>query len=253
MNDVLHYDKKTRFIGIALGFLALGLISSPTITAGYHIFILIPAFMVYFARAYKIKVSKSSWILIALFVWGIICGLYNLETLVKPRKAFDDLKFYILGFFLIIPLRYYFERSNAFRVKRILNIFFFSLIAAFFVGISKIWFHFDLVTMSSGDFGYRSGGFTNYMRYGYCSAFIFILMTAMLVNKKKLEKLISPKLFGAAMILSFFAIIVSQTRGALLAVIVGLPWLLLRYRPKIAKVIIGAGVLFLSVVVYLSV
>src|SRR5690606_22421820 len=137
-------------IGIALGFLALGMISSPTITAGYHIIILIPALLVYLSKAYKVKISKSSWILIALFIWGILCGLYNLDTLVKPRKAFDDLKFYILGFFLIIPLRYYFERANAFRVKRILNILFFVLIVAFFVGISKAWFHFDPVTFKTG-------------------------------------------------------------------------------------------------------
>lgn len=253
MISTLKYDKKARFLGISLIFLVLGVCSSPTIVGGYHILIFIPAVLVYLSKTYKVKISKSSWALLALFVWGIICGIYNLDTLVKPKKSFDDMKFYLSGFALIIPLRYYFERSNSYQVKKLINILCVVLIASFFVGISKSWLGFDLLTFKKVWPNYRSEGFIKIMRYGYSSALLFLLMLSMTINRKKINELITPKLFYPAMVLSFFAIFAAQTRGALVALMVGLPWLLLRYRPKIASLIIGVGVLFLSVVAYFSI
>src|SRR5690554_4032076 len=245
-------DKTFKWILAALTFLALGTIVSPTIVSLYHILIIVPAIIVYARREYPVKVPLSSWFLIALFVWGVVATVYNLDTVVKPRKSFDDLKFYLLGFGLIVPLRYALDRASSYQLKRLLNIFFLTLIVAFFVGISKAWFGFDLVTLKSGDFHPRSGGFTNYMRYGYASAFIVIFSLGMWINRTKLTEFLSPKFFYPAAFLSLAAIGTSQTRGAVLALLIGLPWLFLRYRPKLASGLIGVGAIFASIIVYFS-
>ena len=250
--QIQNQDKTFKWMMVALGFLALGVISSPTIVSLYHILIFIPAIIVYTRKLYKVEIPTSSWFLLALFGWGLVCTIYNIDTVIKPRKSFDDLKFYLLGFGLIVPLRFIIDRVNEFQLKRLLNIFWFTLIVAFFVGISKAWWGFDPVKMQFGDFGNRSGGFTNYMRYGYASAFIFIFSVGMWVNREKLKGLLNPKFFYPAAILSLMAIFTSQTRGALLAILVGLPWLLLKYKPRIAKGIIALGVVFVMLVGYIS-
>lgn len=237
-----------KWIGLALSFLALGTISSPTIVAGFHIFILIPALIIYRKKLYPLKISKSSWVLIILFVWGIISGFANFSTLVNYRKSFDDLKYYFLGFFLIIPLRYYFDRVNSFKVKRLLNLFFITLILAFFIGISKAWFHFNPVTMKFGEFGNRSGGFTNYMRYGYASAFLTLLFTSMYFNRDKLQKFLDMRFFYPAWLLSFLAIFTSQTRGAFLGLVVSLPILFYKYERRLFKMGVLFGIIFLTAV-----
>jgi O-antigen ligase len=91
------------------------------------------------------------------------------------------------------------------------------------------------------------------MRYGYSHAFMFILGVGLWINRRNLKDLIQPNRFLFILILCLLAIFTSKTRGALLAVMVGLPWLMLKYRPKIAAGIIGAGAIFVGVVIYISV
>lgn len=245
-------DKTFKWIMAALSFLALGMITSPTIVSLYHILIFIPAVIVYNRKLYKIDIPLSSWFLLGIFVWGLISTIYNLDTIIKPRKSLDDLKFYLLGFGLIVPLRFVMDRATDYQIKRLFNFFLFSLIVAFFVGISKAWWSFDPVKMEFGEFNRRSGGFTNYMRYGYASALFVVLGLGIWVNRLKASAFITPKFFYPALILSFLAIFASMTRGALLAVLVGTPWLFLKYRPKIAGTVIVFGAIFASVIIYFS-
>ena len=106
--------------------------------------------------------------------------------------------------------------------------------------------------MKFGDFGSRSGGFLNYMRYGYGSAFLFILGMGIHLNMDKFKKYFNIKMFYTALVLCLLAILTSKTRGALLAVMVGLPILYLKYKPKIAATIIGTGAIFVLIVLYIS-
>jgi O-antigen ligase len=246
-------DKTFKWIYASLFFLTIGFLASPTVVSLYHILIFIPAIIVYKKKIYSINIPKSGWFLLALFGWGIICTTYNIDTIIKPRKSYDDLKFYFLGVFLIIPLRYYFDRVNSFQVRKLLNILYFIIIAAFIVGCIKAFGDFDIIKWQAKEFKNRSGGFTNYMRYGYSHAFMFILGVGLWINRRNLKDLIQPNRFLFILILCLLAIFTSKTRGALLAVMVGLPWLMLKYRPKIAAGIIGAGAIFVGVVIYISV
>jgi O-antigen ligase len=247
-------DRKYYFIYTALIFLALGLMVSPTIVAGYHIFITIPAFLIFWKYKNEIKVPKSSYILIAISVWGLTSAFYNLDTLIKPLKSFQDVKYYLLGVLCIYPLKYFLEQGSKRHLKVILNILCITIIIAFFVGISKSLFQFNIVKMSFGDYHNRSGGFVNYMRYGYASALLFILGLNIFLNRTndKVREIITPKLFYPALLLCFLAIGTSQCRGALLSVLASLPFLLWRYKPKVTIILLFLGSIFAAMVIYFS-
>lgn len=245
-------DKKYKFIYTALIFLALGLMTSPTVLAGYQIFIIIPALLLIKPLKNEIKIPKSSWILIAISLWGFISAIYNFDHLIKPSKSFGELKYYLSGVLCIFPLFYFLKKGANRHLKVVLNILCVTIIIAFFVGISKAWFQFNPVKMSFGDYHDRSGGFVNYMRYGYGSSLLFLLGLGMFFNRDKLKEIITPKLFYPALTLSLMAIATSQTRGALLALLAGLPVLLFWYKRKLSIILVLLGAIFASVIIYFS-
>ena len=247
-------EKKYYFIYTALIFLALGLLVSPTVVAGYHIFIVIPALMIFWKYKSELKLPRSSYALLAISVWGLASAFYNIDTLIKPSKSFQEVKYYLFGVLCIFPLKYFLEQGARRHLKVILNILCVTIIIAFFVGISKAWFQFNPVKMSFGDYHDRSGGFVNYMRYGYGSALLFVLGLNIFFNRadEKIKEIITPKLFYPALTLCFLAIGTSQCRGALLAVLVSLPFLLWRYKPKFAIFLVVLGSIFATSIIYFS-
>ncbi len=233
--------KSYQFIFWGLIFLFLGLMTSPTGVSLYHILIFVPTVFL-IIQGDRIQISKSSWCLILLSVWGVIATFYNYGTLVKPFKAFQDVKYYLFGIFSIITLRFFFQNAPLKHKKALLKILLLTVIVGFFVGIGKSWFGFDVVKWRSGDFHPRSGGFTNYMRYGYASSFLLLFGIAAWFNFDKVKKYISKKWLIVFITFNIAAILTAQTRGAVLGLSVGLPFLLLRYKPIIGKSLFGLGI-----------
>lgn len=243
--------RKYYTIFAALFFLSLGVFSSPTIVSLYHILIAIPALMILFTDKRE-TLSKSSWILLMLFAWGTLCTVYNFDELNKPSKSLQEMKYYLFGVLCIFPLRYFFEQAAAKHIKFLISTLSFVLIVGFFVGVIKAFGGFDIVKWKAGDYLDRSGGFLNYMRYGYGSAFLFLLGLSMFYSRQKLAKFINPKFFYPALVLCFLAVFTAKTRGALLALMVGLPFFYLKYQPKMAKAVIAMGSVFVLVILYFS-
>ncbi len=243
--------KTFKAINISLIFLVLGWMTSPTVVSLYHIIVIIPALYLLYEGP-RFKLSKSSICLLLLTGWGIIATLVNLDTVVKYNKSFQEFKYYVFGVLLIFPLRLYFEKASNKQIRILLNILFITIITAFFVGISKAWFSFDPVKFEYGKFHERSGGFVNYMRYGYSSAFLFLFGLGIFFNRSYWQQKINWKLFYPAWILCLGAILTSQTRGAILALMVGIPVLLFRYYPRFVKYCVGAGIIFVSIILYIS-
>ena len=229
-------------MGIALFFLAVGLMTSSTLVSGFYILMLVPAILLYFDRKNKIFLSKSSLMLLLLFAWGIISGLAHLGEMENVRKSFDELKFYLFGFAFIMPLRYYGEHTTKHQHKKIINLFLFTLIVCFIAAGLDSWFGIKLRDMTLNSPSGRSGGFVHIMRYGYSNALVFVLLLATYFNRKKLQEFITPKLFYPALVCSLLAVFAAQTRGAILGLFASIPFLLYRYKPKMAKIVLGLGV-----------
>jgi len=210
--------------------------------------------MIFWKYKSEVKVPKSSYALIAIAIWGLASAFYNIDTLIKPSKSFQEVKYYLFGVLCIYPLKYFIEQGSKRHLKVVLNILCITIVIAFIVGVSKAWFQFNIVKMSFGDYHDRSGGFVNYMRYGYGSALLFILGLSIFLNRanEKVKEIITPKLFYPALVLCFCAIGTSQCRGALLAVLVSLPFLLWRYKPKFSIALVLLGSIFASIIIYFS-
>jgi O-antigen ligase len=238
------FSKKYHFIFWGMIFLFLGLTASPTIVAGYHILIFVPTLFL-FKEGLRYKLPKSSWALIALSIWGLVASFYNLESLVNPNKAFQEVKYYLFGVFCIGTLLYFFKQAPKKHIKLLLNLLLFAIIVGFFVGISRSKFGFDPVKWEYVPDKYhnRVGGFTNYMRYGYSSALMMVLGLGAWFNLNKVKTYISKRWLILFSIFNLLAIGFSETRGAVLALLAGGSFILLKYRPRIGAALIGFGAL----------
>lgn len=137
-------------------------------------------------------------------------------------------------------------------LKKLINNIGVVIVITLVVGILKAYLGFDVLHWKVGEFKDRLDGFTDYMRYGYASAFLFILSIAMYLNKEKTENIISPKFLMICLILCFAAVFTAKTRGALRAILAGIPILILKYKPNIAATIIESELIFVSIVMYIS-
>jgi O-antigen ligase len=236
-------EKKYQFIFWGMIFLFLGITSSPTMVSGYHILVFIPTLFL-FKQGMKYKLPKSSWALIGLIIWGLIATLYNNSDLIKPFKAYQELKYYMFGVFCIGTLTYFFSRAPQKHIKLILNLLLFAIVVGFFVGISRSKFGFDPVKWSYvGDkYHTRVGGFTNYMRYGYSSALMLVLGLGACFNFDKVKEIVSKRWLTIFLSFNLLAVIFSETRGALLALIAGSSFLLIKYIPKLGKTLVALGI-----------
>jgi O-antigen ligase len=252
MVDQVQSDLRYKFILGALICLVLGLLTSPTIVAGFQILMLIPALITLF-KSNDRKLPISSYLLLAVGSWGLISATYNFGNLHSISKSYREATYYFYGVLFIFPLRYFFEKCQAKHVRLLLNILVFTIVVAFFVGITKSWFKFDIVKFKAvPDHHNRSGGFLNYMRYGYGSAMLALLGIGLLFNKEKIKEYVNIKVLITGVVFCLMAIGTSQTRGALLGLVIGLPFLLLRFRPKLFKILSIIAAFFICVVAYFS-
>lgn len=236
--------KKYNFIFWGLIFLFFGLTSSPTLVSGYHILIFIPTILLIKDGA-RIKLSKSSWALIVLVVWGLIATLYNYNTIIRPSKSYQELKYYLFAILCIFPLTYFLKFTSKKHIKILLNLLLFTIVLGLFVGISRSKFGFDPVKFKfvHGKYHTRIGGFTNYMRYGYSSALMLVIGFGAIFNYDTVKEFVSKRWLVIFCSFNMMAILLSETRGAILATVAGTSFLLLKYKPRIGKSLISVGVL----------
>jgi O-antigen ligase len=90
------------------------------------------------------------------------------------------------------------------------------------------------------------------MRYGYASAFLFILGCGIVINKSHFKKVLNLKFFYLALSLCFFAVLAAKTRGALLGIIVGCSFMMLKFKPRLGKALVGLGSIFIAIVIFIS-
>lgn len=244
-------DRNYYFVYTALIFLSIGLMTSPTIVAGYQIFIFYPA-VVFLMLQKKKRVSKSSLMLLSLCLWGTLSIFYNFDTINNIGKSFQDLRGYFYGVFAILPIGYFFEKRIKKHFILLINLLVCTIVIAFFVGISSAWFNFNILKFEYIDHHGRSGGFFHYMRYGYGSGLLFLLGLGMLFNKDKIKEFVNIKVLIVGTVFCLAAIGTSQTRGALLGLLAGTPLLFYRYRRKLFRIMTVCGAIFISIIIYFS-
>lgn len=239
-------------IYIGLMAIAFGIFVSVSLPSLYHVLALIP--LIYFTqKGWKegMRFPLSTYFLIGLILTGYISNLMNIDTLNDPLRSFGKQKYYIFGILSIFSFRNFFkDYLGNYRIKRILDIFFFTIIAAAIYGTLKNRYDFDLLQMKSvWTKQSRNGGFTGIMRYGYGTGFVLSIMFGMFLYRNKMRKILG-KMFYIALAFGIAGLVLSFTRGAMLGLLCSLPVIFWFWHRKLAiglsviiAILIGGAVL----------
>ena len=213
----------------ALFFLAAGIFTSVTILSAYQILFAIPLiWFTYLAIKEKnFKLPTSAWFLLAFAAVAVISLVINIDLVPKPSKNFGRVKYFLFGACGIFVMRAWLKEASDKSKKILLNTFFLSIVAA---GIYMIY-------QSSITTNDRVSGFTNTMRYGYGTAMILLPILSAILQKDGINKWFNWKFAAIALLLGFIGMYLTETRGALLGFLVGLPFVFYFWKPKLGLVV----------------
>jgi O-antigen ligase len=225
-----------KLTSLSLFFLAAGILTSVTILSAYQI--LFTVAVLYFTfQAYKdhnLKLPTSAYWLLAFSLVALISTVINIELIPKPSKNFGRIKYFLYGVGGIYVFRYWLNEATDKTKKIISNTFLFSVV----VGGLYVIGYYILVKDDA-----RGRPLTETMRYGYGSAMFLLTLLSAYLHKEKLKNWIGPKFVLIAFFIGFTGMFLTFTRGAFLAFLCGLPFVLFFYRKKM--VLIGLAVLLL--------
>lgn len=217
---------------------AFGVFISVSVPSLFHILTIIPAVYINYQliKEKKLNLPKSAWVLLAIVVLGYLSNFVNLSELNNPVRSFGKLKYFLFAVLSIGLFRVVFESYiDHFKIKKVLNVLFFAVIAAAIYGIFK-------------SYPDRAGGFTGIMRYGYGTSLILTLLIGSLFYQESLSKYINKKMFYSALVLGLCGLLMSKVRGGVLGLMVALPVILAFYKRKF-----GIAALVLLVITLLGV
>jgi O-antigen ligase len=233
----------------ALFCLAMGLMTSATLIAGFSI-LLIPVF---FSSKVDFKsVPKSFYFLVLFFISGLVSIYLNYENIPNLSKSFKGIKIFLIMIYAYFPLKDFFRNNtNDKKIALFFNIVLFTTTLALIVGIFRSYFHFDLVTFTSTSYHPRVGGFFHYMRYGYLCGFLFFIHTFIFFKKAHFPFKLN-YIFYISWFSTLAGVILSQARGSFLIVMVSFILMLTHYNKKLIKYATATFLLFGTLVAYCS-
>ncbi len=232
-----------KLTSASLFFLATGIFTSVTVLSAYQVLFVVPlVYFIYLAiKNNDYKLPASAYWLLAFTAVGLLSLIINFDLVPKPSKNFGRLKYFIFGVGGIFVLRAWVKDASD-KVKKILtNSFFISIIVA---GLFMIY------QKSLGiPEGHRVRGLTDTMRYGYGTGMILLTLISGLLHREKIKNWFDWKLAVAAIISGLIGVYLTETRGAFLGLVCGLPFVLYFYSPKLGLKVGGislAGILFIG-------
>ena len=210
-----------KLIYASLLFLALGLFTSITLMAGFHILIAAP--IIYYAPKYNWKkFPKSAWALLAFSVIIILSVILNQDVIDNGYKDITKVKYFVIAALSIIPLDFYFneylkgeEKTKVIR-NLVLTFLLSSSVASlagivgYFTGVNPIKFNTVTMERSSGMFGML-------ITYAHSVSLLCTLLAVMFLNRKKLIQYAPSWAIITALLINFYGLFTTYTRGALIA------------------------------------
>jgi O-antigen ligase len=209
----------------SLFFLAAGIFTSVTVLSAYQILYVFPlAYCSYLAFKNKdLKLPASAYWLLAFTAVALLSLAVNYDLVPKPSKNFGRLKYFIFGVGGIFVVRAWVNDASDKIKKYVASTFMISIVVA---GLFMIYKSIGIPV------GHRVRGLTDTMRYGYGTGMILLSLISGILHREKNKSWFDWKLAIVAVISGLIGVYLTETRGAFLGLICGLPFVLYFYSPK---------------------
>lgn len=226
----------------ALFVLALGLLTSTSILALSHILMLVPCVYFAFHTNWK-EIPKSAWALLGLSIAIILSVVVNQEIMVKGWKPLFKVKYFLFGFFSIVPFHWWIKnKMTEKQLKVLLYTFLIATTVSVVIGFISMSMGINLLTKKTLLHPERnSGTFGMVMNFAHNLSLFLIIPIGLVIRKK------ASKLFVVLTTICFVGFFFTFTRGAWLALIAAIPFYYFKAHKKafylVACLVVGAGIL----------
>lgn len=229
--------------------LALGLVTSTSVLALSHILIALPA--LYFLKdAPYSKYSMSAWMLLVMSLMIVLSVLFTQDIAMSGYKPIGKVKYFLFGFLMIAPFSYYFK--NALTEKKISYLIYAFLIAttvATIAGIVGMKTGYNFISRRVVNMDRNAGLSGMVLNYAHNLAYFQAIAVGLLIHRKRVEKFVNIKILGSLVLVNFIGLYLSYTRGAMLALIIGLPFYFFK-RNKLKFVTIASAIIITAGAIY---
>ncbi|MGI4991226.1 O-antigen ligase family protein [Halobacteriovorax sp. GFR7] len=199
--------------------------------------------------------SKESFINVfkdkKLIFLVLLILIFIASLLFNEAGNYNKLKYYLPPLLFVAAYYQFGPKLSDTWIKRI--IFWLLTLSALssVVGVITVIFDYNILKLKFDDYPRNKGAFLGIMYYSYTNAIICAISAALLVHYKKFKKYVSFKLVLISLILNLIGLYFTYTRGAILALFAGLPFIFYYTNKKTFISLFLAGLLLASAVAYL--
>lgn len=244
---------RERIVWLALLCAAVGVFVSVGICAGNHIFLIIPGLVaaVNAVRLYGWHfLPKSAWALLLLCLVGLTANLINWDGMVDPVRSTLKLKYFLMGVLGVLAYKWIADKSEAKKWGALVfNLLLISIIVSVLYAVIGHLTGFDLKEWERSDFT-RCGGLTGTMRFGYGMGMMIPVLIGIYAFCRSTLNSLQKKLLIAAIVLGVVGLLLTETRGGLLATLIGLGFLgFMKSRASGIRVMLFGGLVLMLMII----
>lgn len=209
-------------------------------------------FLILFFKENNFKdINRSLWPLLVLAFSLTLSTILNLDINKYPPDSYSKIRYLYLaclGYFSFFHLVR--KEDTQQLLARLIHIFYIVLMIEIIVSYICVWIDYDIWRFKPRDYRGRVGGSKGYMQFGYETPMLAIIALSLRLNIDKLKIKLNKNIMTMAAIVVPLGAFFSQTRGGMLGLLAGLPFLLYFYRKKYGQVAFIAGFLFAALMVF---
>jgi len=240
--------QKMTYAGLIV--LALGTFTSVSFSALSHILLIIPGIFFFYRaiRAGSFKAPLHWWALALLTVVCWLSVLSNWSIIESPMKNILKTKYFIialLSYFSFKDLKESFLTES--RRELLLKLLLISTTIATLSGLIGLWSGFNPLKFKQACHETRACGlYGMYMTYGYGISLFMVLLTGIIVYKKRLALKIHQNWLYLSWSINFVGLIFSFARGGWLGFLGAVPFLFFKSHKKGFLILSGSSLLLLG-------
>ena len=190
----------------------------------------------------KIKYSKSFICFIGLTLWALVSSLSS-SIEMNDFSILAKTKYLVMGIISLPACYLFLDKSSDDQKRRLFKWLFITLGVALIGSTFKLFLFPELPLFKLHRF--RIGGFTGTMKFGYTASMLGAISFACFFDESK-KRIISKKWLLTFFILVLLSLLLAQTRGALLGLIVAVAFILARNFKYLRKYLFMIGFLGIS-------